>query len=41
VVLITNPNPSAQVLAFEEFVLSPKGQNLIQKGKYYPLLNKK
>jgi phosphate transport system substrate-binding protein len=41
VVLITNPNPSAQVLAFEEFVLSPKGQNLIQKGKYYPLVNKK
>jgi phosphate transport system substrate-binding protein len=41
VVLITNPNPSAQVLAFEEFVLSPKGQNLMQKGKYYPLVNKK
>ena len=41
VVLISNPNPSAQVLAFEEFVLSPKGQNLIQKGKYYPLFNKK
>ena len=41
VMLITKPNPSAQVLAFEQFVLSPKGQNLMQKGKYYPLLNKK
>jgi phosphate transport system substrate-binding protein len=41
VMLITKSQPSPQVLAFEEFVLSPKGQSLIQKGKYYPLLNSK
>lgn len=39
VMLITNANPSPQVLAFEQFVLSPKGQTLMKKGKYYPLLN--
>jgi len=41
VVLIANPNPSPHVLAFEQFVLSPEGQNLMQKGKYYPVLSKK
>lgn len=39
VVLITKPNPSPQVLAFEQFILSQEGQNLLRKGKYYPLLN--
>jgi phosphate transport system substrate-binding protein len=41
VVLIANPNPSPHVLAFEQFVLSREGQNLMRKGKYYPLLNSK
>jgi phosphate transport system substrate-binding protein len=41
VVLFTKPDPPPHVLAFEEFVLSKEGQNLMQKGKYYPLLNKK
>jgi len=37
VMLITNEEPSAEVLAFEEFVLSSKGQRLIKNGKYYHL----
>jgi phosphate transport system substrate-binding protein len=37
VVLIANPNPSPHVLDFEQFVLSREGQNLMRKGKYYPL----
>jgi phosphate transport system substrate-binding protein len=41
VVLIANPNPSPHVLAFEQFVLSREGQNLMRKGKYYPLLDSK
>ena len=39
VMLITNAHPSPQVLAFEQFALSPKGQNLMRKGKYYPLVD--
>ncbi|WP_447961961.1 substrate-binding domain-containing protein [Nitrospira sp. Ecomares 2.1] len=38
VMLITQSSPSQQVLAFEQFALSPEGQNLMRKGKYYPLL---
>jgi phosphate transport system substrate-binding protein len=38
VVLIAKLNPSPQVLAFEQFVLSREGQSLMRKGKYYPLL---
>lgn len=41
VVLIANPNPSPHVLAFEQFALSKEGQNLMQKGKYYPIFNSK
>jgi phosphate transport system substrate-binding protein len=41
VVLIANPNPSPHVLDFEQFVLSREGQNLMRKGKYYPLLDSK
>ncbi len=37
VMLITNQNPSSEVLAFEQFVLSPDGQRLIKKGKFYHL----
>ncbi len=37
VVLVTAPDPSPQVLAFERFVLSRAGQRLMKKGKYYPL----
>jgi phosphate transport system substrate-binding protein len=37
VILITNQQPSAEVLAFEQFVVSPNGQRLIKKGKYYHL----
>jgi phosphate transport system substrate-binding protein len=37
VMLITNQQPLAEVLAFEQFVLSPDGQRLIKKGKYYHL----
>jgi phosphate transport system substrate-binding protein len=37
VMLITNQQPSAEVLAFEQFVLSSDGQRLIKKGKYYQL----
>ncbi len=37
VILVTNHEPSPEVLAFEQFVLSPKGQRLIKKGKYYQL----
>jgi len=38
VMLITNANPSPQALAFEQFALSREGQNLMRKGKFYPLL---
>jgi phosphate transport system substrate-binding protein len=38
VMLLTNSHPSPQVLAFEQFALSPEGQNLMRKGKYYPLV---
>jgi len=38
VTLITHSRPSQQVLAFEQFALSLEGQNLMRKGKYYPLL---
>jgi phosphate transport system substrate-binding protein len=41
VVLLAHPNPSPHVLAFEQFVLSQEGQNLMRKGKYYPLLDSK
>ena len=37
VMLITSQQPPAEVLAFEQFVLSQDGQRLIKKGKYYPL----
>lgn len=37
VILVTNKEPSPEVLAFEQFVLSPDGQRLIKKGKYYQL----
>lgn len=38
VVLLTKPDPSPHVLAFEEFTLSKEGQRLMRKGNYYPLL---
>jgi phosphate transport system substrate-binding protein len=38
VVLIAKLNPSPQVMAFEQFILSPEGQKLMRKGKFYPLL---
>jgi phosphate transport system substrate-binding protein len=37
VILLTSQHPSADVLAFEQFVLSQDGQRLIKKSKYYPL----
>lgn len=37
VMLVTNQQPSPEVLAFEQFVLSSEGQRLIKKGKYYQL----
>lgn len=37
VILLTSQQPSADVLAFEQFVLSQDGQRLIKKSKYYPL----
>lgn len=37
IVLVTHTEPSSQVQLFEEFVLSPAGQALIKKGKFYPL----
>ncbi len=37
IMLITNKRPSDDVLAFEQFVLSPDGQRLIKKGRYYHL----
>lgn len=37
VILVTNQQPSPEVLSFEQFVLSPDGQRLIKKGKYYQL----
>ena len=36
VMLITKPDPSPLVLAFEKFVLSPAGQKLVKQGKYFP-----
>lgn len=37
IVLITKTNPSPLILAFESYVLSPAGQKLVKKWKYYPL----
>ena len=37
VVFITQPDPAPLALRFEEFALSPKGQNIIRMNKYYPL----
>ncbi|MDH5429424.1 MAG: hypothetical protein OEY57_14785, partial [Nitrospirota bacterium] len=37
VMLVTNQQPSAEVLAFEQFVVSPEGQRLIKNGHFYPL----
>ena len=37
VMLITSQQPSEEVLAFEQFVLSQDGQRLIKKSTYYPL----
>lgn len=37
VMFITSQQPSAEVLDFEQFVLSQDGQKLIKKNKYYPL----
>ena len=37
VMLITKQAPSKEVLAFEQFVLSPEGQRLVKIGKYYQL----
>jgi phosphate transport system substrate-binding protein len=37
VILLTSQQPSADVLTFEQFVLSEDGQRLIKKSKYYPL----
>ncbi|MEX0829059.1 MAG: substrate-binding domain-containing protein [Nitrospirales bacterium] len=37
VMLITNQQPAAEVLAFEQFVLSSDGQRLIKNGRFYPL----
>lgn len=37
VFLVMKTTPSPQVQLFEKFVLSPEGQALVKKGKYYPL----
>ena len=37
IMFITSQEPTAEVLAFEQFVLSQEGQRLIKKSKYYPL----
>jgi phosphate transport system substrate-binding protein len=37
IVFLSKPEPSDLVLAFEQFVLSPAGQKLVKKVKYYPL----
>jgi len=37
VMFITSQQPTTEVLAFEQFVLSQDGQRLIRKSKYYPL----
>jgi phosphate transport system substrate-binding protein len=37
IMIITSQQPSPNVLAFEQFVLSQDGQRLIKKGMYYPL----
>jgi len=37
IVFLSRPEPSDLVLAFEQFVLSPAGQKLVKKVKYYPL----
>lgn len=39
VVLVTQTNPTSQVQLFEQFILSPTGQALIKKAKFYPLNN--
>lgn len=40
IVFISKPKPSDLTIAFEQFVLSPAGQKLIKKMKYYPLGHK-
>ena len=37
IIFLSKPNPSDLVLAFEQFVLSPAGQKLVKRVKYYPL----
>ena len=37
IMLISNTQPSENVLAFEQFILSPEGQRLVKKGRYYQL----
>ncbi|UCE64389.1 MAG: substrate-binding domain-containing protein, partial [Nitrospirota bacterium] len=37
IVFISKPKPSDLALVFEQFVLSPAGQKLVKKVKYYPL----
>ena len=37
VMFITSQQPTPEVLAFEQFVLSQEGQRLIKKSQYYPL----
>lgn len=37
IMFITNQEPTPEVLAFEQFVLSQEGQRLIKRSKYYPL----
>ena len=37
IVFISKPNPSDLALAFEQFVLSPAGQKIVKKVKFYPL----
>lgn len=39
VIFITRPDRSALVEAFEEFVLSDTGQQMVKKGKFYPVKN--
>ena len=37
IVFLSKPEPSDLILAFEEFALSPAGQRLLKRVKYYPL----
>lgn len=39
IVFLSKAKPSELVLAFEQFVLSPAGQRLVKKVKFYPLGN--